>query len=589
MAKHKQAVKLLKPQLNLKLQLADILPARSVLKSRLGLNQRGPNLAKGAQVMKCLIYAFLFIITSSRACTIIGVGRLASVDGSVIVSHTDCGPDSRIRVVPGQTYKPGEQAAVYWGLQDPRQPLDGPTEILGYIPQVAKTYTYFRSAYSHMNEHQLGIAESTTAQKSELDTEKGKCEQIMTIEAAQIFALQRCRTAREAVRLIGDLMTTYGFLCSSGGSEALCIGDPREVWILEVFGVGPEWKKAGGKPGAIWAAQRLPDDHVTMIPNWSIIKEIQPQNKDEFMTSANYLQEAVDRGWYDPQSGKPFVWQEAYTPLPQEYATGRFWLFYSTYTPHLADWPERKLSGDPLQPINPYRQYVEPLSLYPFSAKPERKLSVRDVIDFQRSVFEGTIYDMSEDPNWLVPAAEGGYAKSPLATPFPSHDLRLLLKLTNRRPVARHRGHYGMVCQLREWLPDAIGGVYWVYLDNPYFSPYVPIYAGVTETAECYQIYHPDHYSDQSARWTIDFVDNLAGLRFQKAIEVVRSARDPWEAQIFSRQDSIETEAAKRYKKNSHAGRAFLTRYCEDLQRQVPVLFIRLRETLISQFTNNRE
>jgi len=536
---------------------------------------------------KCML--FLFIFSSSWACTIIGVGRLASVDGSVIVSHTDCGPDSRIRVVPGQTFKSGEQAAVYWGLQDPRQPLNAPTEILGYIPQVAKTYTYFRSAYSHMNEHQLGIAESTTAQKPELDTEKGKCEQIMTIEAAQIFALQRCRTAREAVRLIGDLMTTYGFLCSSGGSEALCIGDPHEVWILEVFGVGPEWKKAGGKPGAVWAAQRLPDDHVTMIPNWSIIKEIQPQNQDEFMASANYLQEAVDRGWYDPQSGKPFVWQEAYTPLPQEYATGRFWLFYSTYAPHLADWPERTLTGDPLQPINPYRQTVEPLSLYPFSAKPERKLSVRDVIDFQRSVFEGTIYDITADPNWLVPNVKGGYAKSPLATPFPSNDLRMLLKLTNRRPVARHRGHYGMVCQLRAWLPDAIGGVYWVYLDNPYFSPYVPIYAGVTETAECYRIYHPDQYSDHSARWTIDFVDNLAGLRFQKAIEVVRSVRDPWETQIFSRQDSIETEAAKRYKKNPDAGRAFLTRYCVGLQQQVPVLFIRLRETLISQFTNNRE
>ncbi|HNW58307.1 MAG TPA: C69 family dipeptidase [bacterium] len=526
----------------------------------------------------------------SPACTIIAAGKKATADGSVILSHTDTGPDSRLRVVPGRSFPAGALAPVYWGIQDPAQSLDHPAEILGYIPQVPQTFTYIRSAYSHINAHQLGIAESTISQRPELVNEKGKCEQIMTIEMAQIFALERCGSARAAVRLIGDLMTTWGFLCSAGdGGEALCIGDTAEVWVFEVIGVGPDWKKASGQPGAIWAAARLGDDQATMIPNWSIIKEIDPADTQRFMVSANYQSAAVERGWYDPAAGKPFIWQEVYTPLPQEYATGRFWLFYSTFAPNLYPWPDRSMGSDPFKNLNPYMQYVEPLSIYPFSARPEHKISVREVIAFQRSVFEGTIYDMTNDPNWLVPDGKGGYSKSPLATPFPGRDLRALLRLTNRRPVARHRGHYGMVLQLRGWLPDPIGGLYWVYLDNPYFSPYVPIYAGVTGTAASYQIYDPEKYSDASARWTIDMVDNLAGLCFQRAIEDVRAVRDPWEAANFARQDSIETAAVQLYAKSPKKAAEFLTRYCVDLQEQVPGMYIGLRNTLITRYTNNRE
>lgn len=532
----------------------------------------------------------LCAVSSVRPCTIIAVGKKASADGSVILSHTDTGPDSRIRVVPGRSWPEGALAPVYWGIQDPAQPLENPAEILGYIPQVRRTFTYIRSAYSHVNEHQLGIAESTTNQRPELTNEKGKCEQIMTIEMAQIFALERCRTARAAVRLIGDLMTTYGFLCSSGdGSETLAIGDTGEVWILEVFGVGPEWKKASGQPGAIWAAQRLGDDQATMVPNWSILKKIDPADSENFILSENWMSEAIARGWYDPASGEPFIWQEVYAPLPQEFATGRFWLFYSTFMPGLYPWPDRSMGSDPFKNLNPYMQYVEPLSIYPFSARPEKKISARDVIAFQRSVFEGTIYDMSNDPNWLVPDGKGGYVKSPLATPFPGRDLRALLKLTYRRPVARHRGHYGMVLQLRGWLPDPVGGLYWVYLDNPYFSPYVPIYAGVTATAACYQNYDPEKYSDASARWTIDMVDNLANLKFQQAIGDVRALRDPWEEAIFSQQDSIETEAVRIYAKSPKKAQEFLTRYCIGLQEQVPGMYRALRDTLIVKYTNNRE
>jgi len=526
----------------------------------------------------------------ANACTIIAVGKKASADGSNIISHTDTGPDSRIFVVPAQTFKPGEKAPVFWGIQDANLPLHDDGIVLGYIPQVEHTYKYFQSAYSHLNEFQLGIGESTTGQRYELTCTRENGEQIMTIEQAQIFALQRYKNARDAVKFIGELMMEYGFLPSSGdGSETLVIADTDEIWVLEIFGVGAGWTFESGKPGAIWAAQKLPEDGATVIPNWSIIKEIDENDTDNFLVSKNYKSEAIDRGWYDPSSGKPFIWQEAYTPLPVEYATSRFWLFHQTFVPNLREWPNRFLSDDPYKGISPYFQIVEPISIYPFSVVPEEKISVRDIIAFQRSTYEGTIYDMTSGPEWLIPDGKGGIYKSPLATPFPSRDLRKLLKITYRRPVARHRGHYGMVLQLRDWLPDDIGGVYWVYLDNPYFSPYVPIYAGNLSVDDTYKTYDPDVYDERSARWAIDFVDNMANLKFQKIAKDVQEVRAPFEDEIFNNQKTIEDEALKLYKKKPKLAQNYLTDYSNGLMMDVTDMFLNLRNDIIVNYTNNHE
>lgn len=537
-----------------------------------------------------IILAFVYTYNTT-ACTVIAVGKKASADGSNIISHTDTGQDSRIFVVPAQTFKPGEQTPVYWGIQDADRPLTDDGEILGYIPQVKKTYKYFQSAYSHLNEYQLGIGETTTSQRDELVCTHENGEQIMTIEQAQIFALQRFKNAREATKFIGDLMMKYGFLPSSGdGSETLVIAGTEEIWVFEVFGVGPGWERENGKPGAIWAAQRLPEDKATIIPNWSIIKEINEKDKNNFMVSENYKQEAIDRGWYDPSSNIPFIWQEAYAPLPVEYATSRFWLFHQTFVPNLNEWPDRFMKeGDFYKGISPYFQIVEPLSIYPFSVKPEKKISLRDVIAFQRSTFEGTIYDMTAGPEWLVPDGKGSYVKSPLATPFPSSDLRKLMKITYRRPVARHRGHYGMVLQLRDWLPNEIGGVYLVYLDNPYFSPYVPIYAGNLSVDESYKTYDPNKYAENSARWCIDFVDNLANLKFQRISEDVREVRTPFEEKMFNHQTALEEEALKLYQNNPEDAQKYLTNYSNGLMKDVTKMFIGLRNDIITNYTNNHE
>ena len=525
-------------------------------------------------------------VPAGYGCTDIIVGKDASVDGSVITSHTGSCSECRVHVVPAKKHKKEAMAPVYYGLQDVKKPLHQYGEIIGYIPQATKTYAYFHTGYPQMNEHQLAIGESTMSQKKELQVDRKRGKQIMTIEQAMLFALQRCRSARDAIKLITSLVEEHGFLPSCGPqSEALCIADPTEAWVLEVFSVGPQWTPESGRSGALWAAQRVPDDHVTIVPNWSIIKEIDLTNPDYFMASENYMQIAIDHGWYDPESGKPFIWQEVYSPTPREWAVSRLWLFYSTVAPS-RKWANKNLSSQ-YKGYDAYHQYLEPISDYPFSIKPEKKLSVRDVIAFQRSVFEGTIYDMTADVDWLVPDTKGGFKKSPVTTPFPTKDMRELLDITYRRMVSR--GGYGMVAQLRSWLPDVIGGVYWFYLDNQHISTYVPIYAGVQEISPLFKTYDPDKFSEKSARWAIDFVDNLLYLKWQDAIKDLRAVRDPLERRFFEEQASIDNRAQKLYKKNQKKAKAFLTNYTRTCMEETVSMYRDLRYKLISKYTNNKQ
>ena len=536
-----------------------------------------------------LLLALALTTSNADSCTIIAVGKNASADGSVIISHTDCGADCRIQVIPSKLYKKGALADVHWGIQDINRPLDDMGDVLGTIPQVMKTYKYFHSAYPHMNEHQLAIAESTTSQREEMKVDMTVCKQIMTVEQAQVFALQRCKKSRDAVKLIGDLMSKYGFLPSCvGESETLVIGDTEEVWVIEIFSVGSDWDPESGKPGAVWVAQRMPDNHALVVANWSIIKEVDEKDKKNFMFSSNYKTFAIENGWYDPKGTKPFILQDVYCPTPREWATSRLWLFYSTYAPSYADWPERSLEDGHMMGYNQYIQYVEPLSIYPVSVQVEKKISLQDVIAFQRSTFEGTIYDLTEDYDWYVPDGEGGMKKSPLATPFPSKDMRELLDINNRRNVARPQGYYGMIAQLRGWYPDPIGGLYWVFLDNAYTSPYVPIYAGTERIADCYQNFDPTKYSRESAAWAIDFVDNLLYLKWQEMIKDVWAVRDPFEQRLFDERDEIDKKALELYKKDPQAANDFLTDYTIANMEEVLEMYNTLHDELIVKYSNSR-
>jgi dipeptidase len=476
---------------------------------------------------------------------------------------------------------------IYYGRDDERggRPLGDYGAVIGEIPQVERTYTYFHTGYSLINEHQVAIAESTCSQRRELDVPyiEGVTEQFMTVEQAQVFALQRARTARDAIRVITALMEEYGFLPSTGGSEALSVGDPREVWVLELFSVGTNWRRGSGTPGVIWAAKRVPDDHVTVIPNYVRIREIDLKTPDT-LASSNYMQEAVDRGWYDPRAGTPFIWQEAYAPAITEGSLNRLWLVHSSLAPGLKAWPNRRFGGTS-GPGTVSRQALEGAAFYPFSFKPERKISVRDVIAFQRSVFEGTIYDMTADPAWLVSDGQGGAKKSVLATPFASNDLKELLRVASHRTIAQHG--YGMVAQLRHWLPDPVGGVLWFYVDNPYVSTYVPVYAGVRSTSELYQTYDARQFSEGSARWAVDFVDNLLHLKWQAAVKDLLAVRDPLENEFFTQQAEVEQKAGELYRTDPEAAATYLTDLTRTRMERVVKMYRELRGTLITKYTNN--
>ncbi len=527
-----------------------------------------------------------------EGCTVIGVGKGATVDGSVITSHTDCCSECRIQVIPGRIFAKGSLAPVHWGMvyfgaDDDRRalPLGEFGKVIGHIPQVERTFTYFHTGYSQMNEKQLAIGESTCSQRAELDVPfvEGVTRQIMTIEQAQVFALERCATAREAVRLIASLVETYGFLPSCGGSEALCIADPRELWVMEICSVGPGWAPGSGKPGAIWVARRVPDDHVVVIANYFRIREVDLKSPDQ-MASPNYMKEAVDRGWYDPKSGRPFVWQDAYAPAVREGNLSRMWLITSTLAPSLKAWPRRALR-DAASPGTLYAQPLEGAAFYPFSFKPEKKVSVAEVMAFQRSAFEDTIYDMTRDPAWMVPAGSGGMERSPMASPFIPPDLERVLRIRHHRTIATQG--YGMIAQLRSWLPDAVGGIYWFYVDNPFVSPYVPVYAGVVDVSPLYKTYDYAAFSEDSARWAVDFVEKLMLLRWQPAVKDLRAARDPVESGFFAEQAGVDEKAGGMLKTDPAAAVRYLTELTVSRMERLVKIYRELRIRLLEKYSGD--
>lgn len=510
-----------------------------------------------------------------NGCMDVMVGKDATVDGSVMTSHTvDGWYDStlNIRVIPGEKFPKGAMVDVYWGLV--REEMDQPKKI-GEIPQVEQTYTYFHDAYSHANEHQVLIGETTIGQKEELKTFLDE-NAIMTIEQLSAFALQRAETARDAIKVMGELGEKYGFLgsCNFEG-ECLTVTDPNEGWVFEIFSVGVGWDPASGKPGAIWAAQRVPDDEIVCVPNISRIREIDLSQPGYFMASENYMQEAIDRGWYDPASGEPFIWQEAYTPavggwsLSSEWVRIRLHLVYS--------WAAPSMEWDP---------YKETQS-YPFSIKPEKKVSVMDVINLQRSTLTGTVFDMEANPAWLVPGPEGTVVKSPFATPFPGRDLRTLLNIPYHRPAARQGCSFGVVTQARNWLPDPIGGIIWFYFDNPNTSIHVPIYVGVQEIPSSWTTFNRTQFSLEADRWAFMLADDLVNRRYQDAIQDLKAVRDPLQAEFFANQEAVEKKALELYNEDPMKAKQYLTEYTHEAMAKATKAYWDLNWELIAKYTNN--
>jgi dipeptidase len=478
------------------------------------------------------------------ACTSIMAGRLATTDGSVITAHS-CDGNYRtwVRINPPQEYPKGAKAKIYTGLLHNETPWDmRRVREKGEIPQVEKTYAFLNTAYPCMNEKQLAIGETTIGGRRELRNTEG----MFYIEEIQRITLERCTTAREAIKLAGELIEKYGY-CDFG--ECLTFADPKEVWHFEVFGAGPL------VIGGVWAAVRIPDDHVGVSANIPRIAELDLDDPDNYMASENVFSVAEEMGWWDPDSGEEFKFWKAYSGR-KAFSTREYFVL-SSVAPSL----------------NLDRNTDE----LPFSVKPEKKLSVRDVMAFYRQTYAGTELDMTK--NLMVKKRRSDeMMKSPVANPWMSYYLRNLLNTLKPGAVERQRTiaisgcSYSEVLQCRDWLPDEIGGIAWFSFDNPAQSPRIPIFAGVSKLPASFEICGQHSFRTDSACWWFRRANRLATVRWGDTKEFIEGAVKGFEDKAFTELPVIEEKILELYKNGKSEEsvkkvKKYLTKYTNDFAR----------------------
>ncbi|MBN2431710.1 MAG: C69 family dipeptidase [Acidobacteria bacterium] len=495
-------------------------------------------------------------------CTSIMVGTKASADGSVMTSHT-CDShrtSSAIEVVPPAQYPAGATITLTKRSDDNSGPMERyGREVTGTIPQVAETYGYLNPAYACMNEFQVAIGESTFGGREELQSDKG----LIDCETLTRLMLERATTARDAIRIGGALIEEYGW---NDAGEVLTISDEKEAWAMEIIGPGKD------KVGAIWAAQRVPDDHVAVYANAARIRLIDLDNPEFYMTSANVISTAVEMGFYDPESGFPFQFCYAYDPGGRRSmaAKRREWRALDLLAPSLKLHPESEN--------------------YPFSVKPEEPVTPLRVMEIFRDTYEGTDYDFVKHFT-VTDEKTGQTVKSPLANPFMPYDANKLFKINGgwgwrgERTIARWYTMYATITQSRAWLPDAVGGIVWFGYDNCAMTTFVPIYAGVTDLPEDYRTDgRTTGFSRDSAWWAFNRVATLAAHRWGDMRQDVAAVRDPLQEQFLTGVTGIDATAARLYQDNTAEARAFLTGYVKGACQAVVKAYWDLGDRLWTQY-----
>jgi dipeptidase len=474
---------------------------------------------------------------AAQACTSIMVGRKASADGSVMTSHT-CDSHrtgSDIVVVPRLQHARGSEVQLSKRYDDDSGPMPryGRTPT-GRIPQVAETLGYLAPAYAAMNQRQVAIGESTFEGREELVSAKG----LIDCETLTRLMLERATTARQAIRIAGQLLKEHGW-CDVG--EALTIADPQEVWLLEIVGPGKD------AVGAVWAAQRIPDDHVSVVANSARIGEIDPAKPDWFMASDNVFQVAQNRGYWDPKSGRPFRFYEAYNPdgRMEVACTRREWRVLSLLAPSLGLHPNG--------------------NVFPFSVKPEKPVTPAKIMELFRDTFEGTDFDMVKD--LTVVDESGKTVKSPMANPFMPYEMNKMLRINGgwswrgERPMARWYCMYATITQSRSNLPDPVGGIVWFGYGNPAMTVYVPLYAGIEDLPESYKTDgRTTGFSRRAAWWGFNRVAKLSAHRWGDMRRDVAGVRDPMQEKFLAAQEDVAATAGKLFAENPAKARAYLTR-----------------------------
>jgi len=493
-------------------------------------------------------------------CTVIMAGKEATIDGSIITTHTaDCGMcDWTWRKVPAANHKPGEMRKLYHISQMKTYP---PKEGLKWdlikkdltgveIPEPAHTYGYMHGVFGYMNDQQLAIGESTIGNQRKLNNPTPAAKTDITM--LTLLAMERSKTAREAIQLMGQLAEKYGYGFVDGG-EMLAVADSKEVWIFEIMPVGPLWTPESGKPGAVWCAERIPDDQVSVCPNESRIGEIDLNNKDFFLSSSNVISCAVENKLYDPASGKPFSWKQAYSPAEGSAVSSpgrraRLWRFFDVVA------PSQKFKPD------------TPNMNLPFSVKPDKKISVQDVMRLTRDKCENTTFDP-------VRGIRGG----PYANPN---------YYGGTRTIGTNKAEYTTVTQCRRGLPDPVGGIVWLAWGGQDTACYMPFYAGVTEIPKSFNVGDHWEFNRGSARWAFDYADFHAQVAYVDAIEDIRKAQQEWEAGALTKIPEIDKTAAELYAKSPAKAIQYLTNFCLDNAAKVVAAWWDLGDKLLVKYNH---
>ena len=472
-----------------------------------------------------LIFALCSAWVAGMACTNFLVGKDASADGSTMITYA---ADSYalygfLHYVPATDHPADAVREVKdWDTGKP----------LCTIPQVAHTY----NVVGNMNEHQLTIGETTFGGRPELEVGEG-----IDYGSLIYIALERCKTAREAIKCMTDLVAEYGY-ASSG--ETFSIADPNEVWMMELIGKGKVEK------GAVWVATRVPDDCIAAHANQARFTTINFKDKENWMWSKDVVKFARKQGYYTGKKDEDFNFQEAYAPYDFSglyVCEARVWSFF------------RKFSGD----MDKYfdfasgKTFVETGGKYagermPLYIKPNHKVSAQELKNCMRDQYEGTPLDITQGP-------DAGPWNSKLR--YGSLGFKLdSVQYWFERPIATQQTAWSFVAQMRGYESAKAGGILWFGVDDAASTVYVPMYSTITDVPECFKEGNGDmyNYSPTSAWWTYNIVANWAYTKYSAMMPDIKKVQAAWEDKFNAQVEAVDAQVA-----NMDAAKTteFLTKY----------------------------
>lgn len=498
--------------------------------------------------MKRLLLAVLLLtayMANGWACTNFIVGKKASADGSVIVSYSadSYGMFGYLCHFPAAQHAPGTMRDIYdWDSG----------KYLGKIKEAKQTY----NVIGNMNEFQVTIGETTFGGRPELVDSTG----IMDYGSLIYVALQRSRTAKEAIKVMTDLVKEYGYY-SSG--ESFSIADPNEAWIMEMIGKGP------GVKGAVWVAVRIPDDCIAAHANQSRIHKFDMNDKENCLYSPDVISFAREKGYFSGVN-KDFSFADAYCPLDfsgLRFCEARVWSFYNMFSKSTGQSYLSYIQGDSKEPM-------------PLYVKPDNKVSVRDIQHAMRDHYEGTALDITKDMG--AGCFQMPYRLSPLTFKVDGQEY------FNERPISTQQSAFVFVSQMRSTLPDAIGGVLWFGLDDANMTVFTPVYCNTDKVPYPYQQKNGDcvTFSWDSAFWIYNWVADMIRPRYNLMVEDMRTVQNTLEDTYAQSQEGIESAALKLYQQNPAKAKEYLTNYTHMTAQTAVDSWKKLGEFLIVRYND---